>query len=254
MAFVSPVEKKFREAKDALNWLNNTANTAERGIRIDFSAVQHRVEPLVTQLTQIAQGITTSFEGDNSVGIPSSASPLNPALVPQNISTYSSMRSSGSSGGLQRVTELQKRKAETLATELRQLQDHLCRCHQRNEANAQLADRKRELLGDHFTGVQDRTNFAELDLHQQEQKSLEYLKRRFAHMEEESNEVLAALKNQGSRLSNSNSKVNSLMESLGLGDTVLGQIVKRNNADAAIVYVGIVLLLILMWKIWTWSR
>lgn len=254
MAFVSPVDKKFREAKDAVNWLNNTANTAERGIRIDFVAVQQRVEPLVAQLTQIAQGITTSIDPDNAQTVTGGASPLNPVLMPQNISTYSSMRSPASPGGLQRITELQKRKAETLATELRQLQDHLCRCHQRNEANAQLADRKRELLGDNFTGVQNRTNFAELDLHQQEQKSLEYLKRRFAHMEEESNEVLAALKNQGSRLSNSNSKVNSLMESLGLGDTVLGQIVKRNNADAVIVYVGIVLLIILMWKIWSWSK
>eukprot|EP00796_Vickermania_ingenoplastis_P004068 gene4068-2917_t len=251
MSLVSPVDRCFREAKDARNWLTNLSIGAERGTRVELTSVKNRMDDIIAQLDSLVQGVVLTDgvvspppPAMSPVGPSTRPSAVNPVLVPQNISSYTAMRSQV------RVSELQKRKAETLATELRQAMDHLNRLHRKNEAAAQIAEKKRELLGDNFAD-NSRADFAAMDMLQKERESLQHLKRRFTNMEQESPEVLKALRDQGTRLNRSKLGVQSVMDSLGLSNTVMGQIVRRNRLDAYIVYGGILFLLFIMWKIWT---
>lgn len=250
MSLTSPVDMCFAKVKETRLWLENITSSVERGTPVDFATVTTTVEPLILQLDTITKGQVPRESGPTSsplsmppIGIRSSTTSSSPfPYQPQNISSYSSLRSTS------QITELQKRKAETLATQLRQSLDHLQRCHVRNEARAQYTAAQRELLG---SGGAPTASASELELQQKEEESLRYMKRRFAQMEEESAEVLQAIRNQGQRLTRSGQRVNSIVDQLGLGNSVLGQIMKRNRTDAAIVFVGIFLLLLLMWKIWT---
>lgn len=237
MSISSPIDLQFSRAKDVKNQATNLTLQAEHGGRVDFAALKANVDSVLAQLDLIAMGRTPqSTDGvsqGSQVGLP----------MPQNISSYSSLRPSSV-----RVTELQKRRAEGLATELRQMTDYLFRCHSRNEAKHQLELQQQKLLGG--TTARERTDYSVLDMQQREQESLRHINRQFVNMQAESTEILQALQKQGGRLKNSSYNLNSLVASLGLSNTMIGQIARRNKADAIIVFVGIFLLLVLMYVIW----
>lgn len=255
----SDIEQKFRDAKALLASLTNNISSAERGIRLDLSMTESQIKELVSELSRISQGVSLTSVTPPSA-IFSAPFPLQQQNAPYpsdgiNNSTFTQRISSSYLPINSRPSELQRRKAEGLLTELRQAHDYLSRLERRNAANVAFTERKKEILGENFSS----TNFwsptqGEMELEEKERKSLEYLNRRFAHMEEESRDVLSALKRQGHRLAQSNSKVGSVLEAIGLGDSTLGRIVRRNNADALIVYVGIFFLFLLMWKIWSYRK
>lgn len=255
----SDIEQKFRDAKALLAVLTNNISSAERGIRLDLSITESQIKELVSELSRVSQGSSL-----NSVPPPSAdfsaPFPLQQRNAPYssdgvNSSTFTQRVSSSYLSMNTRPSELQRRKAEGLLTELRQAHDYLSRLQKRNAANIAFTERKKEILGENFSSANVwRPTQGEMELEEKERRSLEYLNRRFAHMEEESRDVLSALKRQGHRIAQSNSTVGSVLEGIGLGDSILGRIVRRNNADALIVYVGIFFLLVVMWKIWSYRK
>lgn len=242
----SDFETKFRDAKNVLHTLSSCVSCAERGLSIDFPSIQNRVQEAVSDLTRISQG-----GGVNLPGFSSSVFPGPSRVQQQEVASHSSYGSVWQS----RPSELQKRKAEAILTELRQALDYLTKLERRNAASKALAEKKREILGENFSGRNAwHPAQGELDLEEKERRSLEFLNRRFGQMEEESREVMAALKKQGRHLAQSHSKVGSVIEAIGLGNSTIGRIARRNNADAIIVYVGVFLLLVLMWKILVYRK
>lgn len=254
------LENKFRDAKNVLHTLSNYVSSAERGMIVDLPSIQTDVQELVSDLTRISQGLIINALGSSSRVLPASStfaqrtSPTlqsgvvtNP-LTSQVISPFTSL-------GNVRPNELQKRKAEALLTELHQSLDYLTRLERRNAANRSFLEKKKEILGENFSSANAwHPTQGETDLEEKERKTLEYLSRRFAHMEEESHEVLSALKRQGRQLAESHSKFGSVIEAIGWGDSAIGHIVRRNNVDALIVYVGVFFLLFVMWKIWVYRK
>lgn len=250
------VEAVLRDGKEFIRVLSSHTSNVEQGALVDMVTLEASAEGLLSQLDRLASGVPAA----SLMGVPSSSGvssslyntsrthpggAINPVLTPQNISSYSQ--------GVARtgVPTIQKRKAEALSTEIRQTLEHLRRCCTRNESKAMLIEKKRQLMGSAVPHMMaGRTEYDVLDLQNEERKRLEYLNRRFQHIEQESHEVLQALQKQGSRLIGSQNKIGTLMDSLGLGDTTLGKIIKRNKMDAYIVYVGVILLFFVMWIIW----
>ncbi|EPY27627.1 hypothetical protein STCU_05656 [Strigomonas culicis] len=69
-------------------------------------------------------------------------------------------------------------------------------------------------------------------------------------MNQESTGLLQKLQLQGRRLGTIGNNMGDMLESLGVSNTTILQVVRRNTVDAWIVYVGIVLLLFFLWYIW----
>lgn len=238
MAEVGVVEAELRQAKDTLHTLSNIAAQAERGALIDFDLAKRLMDEAADRVRPIAQGTMNGIAGTTVVSASGPAATLHARVGAAGNSTGSS----------QSVTPLQRRRAEQVLSEVKLIEATLSRYARKAQQQASYASQVKTLVGN---GAElQRQNYEAMDHLEREKKSLQYARQRMQTMESESKEVLQALQDQGRRLGGVGNKLGNLLESLGVSNTTILQIVRRNEADAWIVYGGIALLLFFLWYIW----
>ncbi|KPA82732.1 putative SNARE protein [Leptomonas pyrrhocoris] len=230
---VGAVEAELRQAKETLSTLNAIAAQAERGALVDFDFARRLMGEVADRVRPIAQGTMHSVAGTTVV--PSDRQGTLHARV-------------GVTGSSQKVTPLQQRRAEQVLSEVKLLEATVGRYARKTQQQANYALQVKTLIGNGAEA--QRQNYEAMDHLEREKKSLQYARQRMQAMESESKEVLQALQDQGSRLGGVGNKLGNLLESLGVSNTTILQIVRRNEADAWIVYGGIALLLFFLWYIW----
>lgn len=238
-AEVGVVEGELRQAKETLHTLSNIAAQAERGATVDFDLAKRLMDEAADRVRPIAQGTMSGIAGTTVVAL------SGPATLHARVGVTSS--SSGSSSQTV-VTPLQRRRAEQVLSEVKLIEATLGRYARKAQQQQSYAAQVRTLVGNGAETA--RENYAAMDHLEREKKSLQYARQRMQNMESESREVLQALQDQGRRLGGVGNKLGNLLESLGVSNTTILQIVRRNEADAWIVYGGIALLLFFLWYIW----
>ncbi|KAG5481211.1 hypothetical protein CUR178_06443 [Leishmania enriettii] len=225
------VEGELRQAKDTLKTLSTLAEQAERGAMIDYDLVQRLIHEVADRVRPLAQGKIHSFTGSTVVS-----------------SSDATLHARAGSGSSQNVTPLQRRRAEQVLSEVKLLETTLHRYAKKAQQHATYVSNMQSL----FSGGAGahRQNYEAMDHLEREKKSLQYARQRIQAMESESREVLAALQDQGRRLGGVGGKLGDLLETLGVSNTTILQIVRRNEADAWLVYGGIALLLFFLWYLW----
>lgn len=230
---VGAVEAELRQAKETLNTLNSIAAQAERGAIVDFDFAKRLMEEVADRVRPITQGTLNSVAG--TTVIPTGG----PATLHARV---------GVAGSSQNVTPLQRRRAEQVLSEVKLIEVTIGRNARKTQQQAEYAAQLKTLVGNGAEA--QRQNYEAMDHLEREKKSLQYARQRMQAMESESKEVLQALQDQGRRLGGVGNKLGSVLESLGVSNTTILQIVRRNEADAWIVYGGVALLLFFLWYIW----
>ncbi|GET87964.1 snare protein, putative [Leishmania tarentolae] len=229
---ISTVEEELRRAKDTLKTLSTLAEQAERGAMVDYNLAQRLTQEVSDLVQPLVQGTMNSFGGSTVVS--SSGATLHARAV--------------SSGCSHAVTPLQRRRAEQVLSEVKLIETSLYRYAKKAEQQATYVSNLKSLVGNGAGAY--RENYEAMDHLERERKSLQYARQRMQAMESESRDVLAALQDQGRRLGGVGSKLGNMLETLGVSNMTILQIVRRNKADAWLVYGGIALLLFLLWYIW----
>ncbi|KPI83890.1 putative SNARE protein [Leptomonas seymouri] len=230
---VTAVEAELRQAKETLNTLNNIVGQAERGALVEFDLAMRLMEEVAERVRPIAQSTMNSVAGTSVVST-------------GGLGTLHAR--AGALGSSQAVTPLQRRRAEQVLSEVKLIEATIGRYARRAQQQASYVSQVRTLIG---KGAEaQRQNYEAMDHLEREKKSLQYARQRMQAMESESKEVLQALQDQGSRLGGVGNKLGNFLESLGVSNTTILQIVRRNKTDAWIVYGGIALLLFFLWYAW----
>ncbi|CAJ1022785.1 putative Snare region anchored in the vesicle membrane C-terminus [Leishmania utingensis] len=225
------VEGELRQAKETLKTLSTLAEQAERGATVDYDLGQKLMREVTDRVRPLTQG---TLHGLTST-----------TAVPSSRATLHARAGTGSS---QNVTPLQRRRAEQVLSEVKLIEATLHRYAKKTQQQATYVSSLKSLLGN---GAEThRQDYEAMDHLEREKKSLQYARQRMQAMESESREVLAALQDQGRRLGGVGNKLSDLLETLGVSNTTILQIVRRNEADAWLVYGGIALLLFFLWYIW----
>ncbi|KAG5480563.1 hypothetical protein LSCM1_06267 [Leishmania martiniquensis] len=227
----SIVEKELRQAKETLKTLSTFGEQAERGTAIDYDLAQRLIHEVADRVRPLAQGKMHGFAGSTVVS-----------------SSDASLHARAGAGSSQNVTPLQRRRAEQVLSEVRLIETTLHRYAKKAQMQTTYASSLKSLVGS--GAAAQRQNYEAMDHLEREKKSLQYARQRMQAMELESREVLAALQDQGRRLGGVGSKLGDLLETLGVSNTTILQIVRRNEADAWLVYGGLALLLFFLWYIW----
>lgn len=235
---VGVVEAELRQAKESLNTLNSIAAQAERGALVDFDLARRLMEEVADKVRPIAQGTMNSVAGTTVV----------PTGGPGTLHARVGVAGSGLSGNSQVITPLQRRRAEQVLSEVKLIEATVGRYARKAQQQQTYATQVKTLIGNGAETA--RQNYEAMDHLEREKKSLQYARQRMQAMESESKEVLQALQDQGRRLGGVGNKLGNFLESLGVSNTTILQIVRRNEADAWIVYGGIALLLFFLWYIW----
>lgn len=230
------VEGELRQAKETLKTLNSLSEQAERGAMIDFDLAQRLIHEVADRVRPLTQGTMLGVAGTTVVSSSSYAAG-GPTLHART-----------GAGSAQNVTPLQRRRAEQVLSEVKLAETTLQRYIRKAQQQSSHAANVSTLVG--RGGEAYRQNYEAMDHLEREKKSLQYARQRMQAMESESREVLAALQDQGRRLGGVGNKLGNLLETLGVSNTTILQIVRRNEADAWLVYGGIALLLFFMWYIW----
>ncbi|CAG9572764.1 putative SNARE protein [Leishmania major strain Friedlin] len=225
------VEGELRQAKDTLKTLSALAEQAERGAMVDYDLAQRLMHEVSDRVRPLAQGTMNSFAGTTVVS-----------------SSGATLHARAGAGCSQNVTPLQRRRAEQVLSEVKLIEATLHRYAKKAEQQATYVSDLKSLVGN-GTGAY-RQNYEAMDHLEREKKSLQYARQRMQAMESESRDVLAALQDQGRRLGGVGNKLGNLLETLGVSNMTILQIVRRNKADAWLVYGGIALLLFFLWYMW----
>lgn len=227
------VELALRHGKEMLSAVSLVASQVERGGGVvDVEKALHNIAEVVPTLESLGAGHLSTAVGGMVIdhGCPSFA------------------RTTGVSSGTVRATEMQKRRAQQVLADLQLVEITLHR-FQRQQRQQNQQSNVQQLMGS-YSADAARTEYAALDHLSEEEKSLKYARRRMQQMQYESAAVLSALQGQGRRLGGMGDKMADMMESLGVSNTTILQIVRRNQMDAWLVYAGIISLLLLLWYLW----
>lgn len=275
---ITPAEQELRRAKEALSYLNMVTAQADRGASIDFDKALFTIGLVSANIQQLSLGVIPVEGGAASGQMPppqaggggSGDSAPSPAFYSQQQQSYggggggtggaivgpsttvharasNNTNSNGNNGGCGSVTELQRRRAAQVLAELQLIETTLRRHQRRSQQAAGHSSGVEALLGG---GGGARTEYSDYENLDKERQGLEYARRRMQQMNSESQAVLQALRGQTARMSGTGEKLATAMESIGVSNTTILQIVRRNQLDAWLVYGGIVGFVVLMWLIW----
>lgn len=239
-------ESELRQVKATLATINELAAQADRGAPIDFSVAHNLIAEATVRVRSLVQGtLPTSNSGvggsgGEGVGIGNGGVVLQ-SSGPRSLHARTGVSLQGNGA----VTELQRRRAEQVLSELQLLDTTLQRNEKKQKQRTAYGSSVHQLVGNSAAAA--RNDYTAMDQLDREKQSLQYARRRMQTMEAESREVLKALQSQGTRLSGVGTKLGDMLESLGVSNTTILQIVRRNEVDAWIVYGGIALLLFFMW-------
>ncbi|CAD2217557.1 golgi family SNAP receptor complex member 2 [Angomonas deanei] len=209
--------------------LNDQISLLERGAKVDCGEMKLHIAELLTTLQSLQDGIL----------------PVQGEVIP-NPNSNRTVNARGEAQKAKLLTDLQLRKAQQMASELHLIETVVSRFERKAQVAQEQHNKRTELLGD---GT-NRLKTESLNDLEEERKALLYTRKRIQQINGESDGVLQRLKEQGRRLGGVGDNLGSMLESLGVSNSTIGQIVRRNKGDAWIVYCGIALLLLLMWYIW----
>lgn len=259
-AAITPSERELHKAKEALSLLSQLTSQAERGAAIDFDKALQTAGAVSANLQLLSQGqIPFSHEfsqggggggggGGSSSG--SGSGSTTGGVVVGGVSDSVHARTAATAYNTGGVTELQKRRAQQVLSELQLIDTTLRRYQKKAQQAAGHASHVQQLLGKYGShGDAGRNDYNELEQLHREQESLQYTRRRIQQMNSESQAVLQALQSQTGRMSGTGDKLANMMESIGVSNTTVLQIVRRNQVDAWLVYGGILAFIVLMWYI-----
>ncbi|KAG5507049.1 hypothetical protein JKF63_05795 [Porcisia hertigi] len=227
----SSVENEIRQAKKTLETLSSLVEQAERGATVDYELVQKLTKEASDRVEPLAYGTVHSRAATTVVSFSGTTLHARPGA-----------------GSSQTVTPLQRRRAEQVLSEVQLLEGTLRRYAMKAQQQAAYVSNVKSLVGNGADAL--RQNYESMDHLEREKKSLQYARQRMQAMESESREVLAALQDQGRRLGGVGNKLGNMLETLGVSNTTILQIVRRNEVDAWLVYGGIALLLFFLWYLW----
>ena len=143
------------------------------------------------------------------------------------------------------------RKLELMLAEIEQLERAGERMLRKFERSAKAAaDRELLLASAASSSASKKDDLDDVATLSKEENGLRHSRNRIRQLVEESDAVMGALQGQFSRMDRANTNLGSMLESLGVSNHTLLQIARRNRVDSAVVYGGIVLLLMLMVYIW----
>lgn len=148
------------------------------------------------------------------------------------------------------LSVLEAKRAELLLAECDSLQRAVDKSKNRAARDLELKTQRERLLGGGAAGYFNRADDNDASLLAREGQGLAHSRRKVQQMVDESNAVMSALKGQGVRVSNSNQKTAEILEALGVSNHTILSIVRTNRVDAWIVYIGMALMLMLMWYLW----
>lgn len=237
MASAGGADKELRLAKEALGTLSYLASQAEQGAQgVDFEKARCMLAECNESLQQLSQGAVPQRDPQTNAIVPATPYTHQPAGG----TAYAYARSGAGAS----VSDMQRRRAQQALSELRLVETSLRQSERRAQQRQSYAAQRESLLGGGLG--REQAELSEVEYLQRERESLDYTRRRVQQMHAESADVLRALQDQGRRIGGTGEKLGDLLESLGISNTTLLQIVRRNQVDAWLVYGGIVLLLFLM--------
>lgn len=223
-------EHTLSEAKALVGLLNQKISQLERGGPVDFEQARQLLSEAFGPLQALSQPAS-------GFGV------VNPTTTQGPYARPAAGARAGSG-----ISDLQQRRANQLLSELKLIETTLQRYERKAQRTQTHESQVKELLGSR-SGL-DRTDLAAADSLEEERKALLYTRKRIQQMNQESTGVLQTLQEQGRRLGTIGNNMGDMLESLGVSNTTILQIVRRNTVDAWIVYVGIIVLLFFLWYIW----
>ncbi|RNF21799.1 putative SNARE protein [Trypanosoma conorhini] len=227
-------EKQLRQAKSSVAVLSRLVAEAEKGGSVPYEEVQEQMESVRVVLLALSEG---RVGAQRSVG----------AVASPTAWQTPSMHARGT--GSQAVTDLQRRLAQQLIAELNLIDVSLQRSRRKALQRETHISEVEQLLGAMRT-IGGHDELSSLQHLEDERKSLHHARARVRAMLDESNSVMAALRDQGGRLEGTGSKVADVLESLGVANSTILQILRRNKLDAWLVYGGIALTMLLLYFLW----
>ncbi|ORC92451.1 putative SNARE protein [Trypanosoma theileri] len=227
-------ELQLRQARSSIASLNRFLAEAEKGNTVPFAELQQELQSARAVLTGLSQGRLDAVSTAASISVPSGwqASNLHPRTV-----------------GREAVTDLQRRTAQQLLAELSLIETSLQRCQRKTQQRQTYMSEVEQLLGG-MRGNGGQDSVSSLQHLESERSSLQYTRNRVRAMLDESNLVMKALQDQGGRLEGTDSKVADVLESIGVANSTVLQILRRNRVDAWLVYGGIALTILFLYYIW----
>ncbi|KAG8346432.1 putative Snare region anchored in the vesicle membrane C terminus [Trypanosoma vivax] len=222
----SLVEQQLRQAKSDLLLFGQWLALIEGGNKSLYPEMYQRIENLRATLLELSEGRPTTTSSSMQSGIP-------------HIRVV----------GRQAVTSLQRQTAKQLLSELDLTFTMLQKQHNKDERLKTALDERNELIdvnGRTFGG----SEVSLLHHIEDERTSLQYTRKRVQEIVSESCVVMNALHGQGVRLEGADSRVATMLESIGVSNSTVLQILRRNSMDAWLVYTGIVLTLLFLYIIW----
>ncbi|EAN78909.1 SNARE protein, putative [Trypanosoma brucei brucei TREU927] len=229
-------ENQLRQVKSDIALLNHYLSEAEKGHEMPCEELNERIERTQRILRSLSDG-RVDYQLDSvsgGVGAPS----LLQGTVPHTRVV-----------GKQGVSNLQRRTAQQLLSELSLIESSLQRLNHKAEKHNMYLSEVDQLMGSlRNNGTHD--DVSALQHAERERASLQYARARVQAMINESNSVMKALQDQGRSLESTNSRVADILESLGVSNSTTLQILRRNKVDAWLVYGGIALTLLFIYLIW----
>ncbi|KAH9589155.1 hypothetical protein LSM04_003112 [Trypanosoma melophagium] len=227
-------ELQLRQARSSIASLNRFLAEAEKGSTVPFGELQRDMHSARAILTGLSQGRLDPLSSAASIAVPSGlqASNVHPRVL-----------------GREAVSDLQRRTAQQLLAELSLIETSLQRCQRKTQQRQTYMSEVEQLLGGvRGNGGQD--NVSSLQHLESERNSLKYTRNRVRAMLDESSSLMKALQDQGGRLEGTGNKVADVLESIGVANSTVLQILRRNKVDAWLVYGGIALTLLFLYYIW----
>lgn len=228
-------EDQLRQAKSSVAMLNRLVAEAERGGSLQYEKLQEQIESARAVLTGLSHGRVDADPAPTGVV----ASPP----------TWQMPTVHARLAGSQAVTDFQRRTAQQLLAELSLVDTSLQRA-KREAMRRQTHRSEFEQLLETARNNGGRDDVSALQQLEKERQSLHYTRTRVRAMLDESSSVMKALQDQGERLEGTGSKVADVLESLGVANSTILQILRRNKADAWLVYGGMALTMFLLYCIW----
>nr|CCC94546.1 putative SNARE protein [Trypanosoma congolense IL3000] len=231
-------EDQLRCAKGNIALFNHQLGECERGNEVAFAELRERLERTRRVLISLSEGrVDQPDNGSSGNGSVGSSSLLKMSSVHARVA------------GRQAVTNFQRRTAQQLLEELSFIDVSLGRYNRKAEQRNVYHSEVDKLLGSlrNQGGYEDLTAIQHAE---NERTSLQYSRARVRAMLDESSSVMKALQDQGKQLEGTESKLADVLESLGVSNSTILQVLRRNRADAWLVYGGITLTLFFLYLVW----
>ncbi|RNE95424.1 putative SNARE protein [Trypanosoma rangeli] len=227
-------EKQLRQARGDVAVLSRLVAEAERGGSVPYENVQERMENVRVVLLALSEGRL----GSQTSGVAATSSAM-----------WQTSSMHARAAGNQAVTDMQRRLAQQLLAELNLIEVSLQRSRRKALQRQTHISEVEQLLGT-MRASGGRDELSSLHHLEDERKSLHYARVRVRAVLDESNSVMKALRDQGGRLEGTGSKVTDVLESIGVANSTILQILRRNRMDAWLVYGGIALTMLIIYYLW----